>query len=224
MADFLELKMEGWTATPRQPFILSGNAICMATPSYSLLLGLIGCCLGRIVTKEEVGIGFYYEFDIAANDLEKRQRLIFDGKNIKTHGKGGDAYLREFHIKPKLTLWLNRLDWEEYFHFPVGTPSLGRSQDLLEIKKKSIRKISAKNVNTAKISGCMLPFEQGIQAGGQLVQLAEAYHENDEVGDGRRATNSKIFISIPSDNEGKISFRNLYETEAGQNFYFHNWD
>jgi len=59
MEDFLEVKLKGWTATPRLPFILSGNAICMPTPSYSMLLGMIGCCLGRIVEAREVNIGFY---------------------------------------------------------------------------------------------------------------------------------------------------------------------
>lgn len=224
MKEFLEIKMSGWTSTPRLPFVLSGNAVCMATPSYSLLLGVIGCCLGRIVTKEETGIGFHYDFDSTANDLEKRQRLVFDGKKVKKHGKGSDAHLREFHIQPKLTLWLNRLDWEEYFHFPIGTPSLGRSQDLLKIDKKSIRVVSAEQVQQAEISGSMIPFETTAKIGGQLVQIAESFEENDGIGMGRRATKSRIFMSVPSDSKNNIEFRNLYQTESGQSFYFHNWD
>jgi len=224
MKEFLEIKMEGWTATPRLPFVLSGNAVCMATPSYSLLLGLIGCCLGRIVTKEETGIGFYYEFDTTAKDLETRQRLVFDGKKIKKHGKGSDAYSREFHVKPKLTIWLDRLDWENYFHFPIGTPSLGRSQDLLQIKKNSIRKVKAKAIESAEVSGCMLPFENNIRLGGQLVQLAESYEENAEIGQGRTPTNSRIFMSIPSDSRGTIRYKNLYQMEDKKCFYFHQWD
>lgn len=224
MKEFLEIKMEGWTATPRLPFILSGNAVCMATPSYSLLLGMIGCCLGRIVTKEETGIGFYYEFDTIAKDLETRQRLVYDGKKVKKHGKGSDAYSREFHVQPKLTLWLDRLDWEEYFHFPIGSPSLGRSQDLLKIQRKDVKVISAKHVKEAKISGCMIPFEKVVQTGGQLVQIAESYEENDEIGKGRKATSSRIFMAIPSDSKNEIQYRNLYQTENGQSFYFHQWD
>ncbi|GJM36441.1 MAG: hypothetical protein DHS20C18_54420 [Saprospiraceae bacterium] len=177
-----------------------------------------------MVTKEETGIGFHYQFDTIAKDLETRQRLVFDGKKIKDHAKGSDAYSREFHIQPKLTLWLDRLDWEKHFHFPIGTPSLGRSQDILEIQKKSIRKVLAKQIETAEISGCLLPFEQGVQAGGQLVQLAEAYEENDGIGKGRKATNSRIFMAIPFDSKSKITYRHLYETENGQTFYFHKWD
>lgn len=224
MKEFLEIKLEGWTATPRLPFILSGNAVCMPTPSYSLLLGLIGCCLGRIVTKEETGIGFKYKYDTTAKDLETRKRLVFDGKKIKNHGKGSDAYSREFHIKPQLTLWLDRLDWESYFLSPIGTPSLGRSQDILEVKKKSIRKIQANQVESANISGCMIPFEKEIKLGGQLVQIAESYQENEGIGEGRTATNSRIFMSVPEGNKGTIRFKNLYQIDDEQSFYFHKWD
>src|SRR5476649_2941613 len=110
MNSVLEIQFLGWTATPRLPFVLSGNAICLPTPTYSLLLGIIGCCLGRVVDANEVQIGFYYAYDGSANDLETRQRLEFDVKKIKKHAKGTDAYLREFHVAPRLTIWLSRLD------------------------------------------------------------------------------------------------------------------
>ena len=83
MNNALEIKFSGWTATPRMPFVLSGNALCLPVPTYSLLLGMIGCCLGRVVDSKEVKIGFHYSYDTNAADLETRQRLEFDGKKIK---------------------------------------------------------------------------------------------------------------------------------------------
>lgn len=221
MTSVLEIKFSGWTATPRMPFILSGNAICMHTPTYSLLLGLIGCCLGRVVDSSEVRIGFHYSFDSIANDLETRQRLEFNGKKVKQHAKGTDAYLREFHVLPELTLWLDRLDWEEFFLSPIGTPSLGRSQDILKIE--SVKKVKVISVEETSISGCMLPFNPSLQIGGQLVQLAEAYTENEEVGSGRRATRTGVFISIPHDNNAKVRMPDLYltEEETPRSFYLH---
>lgn len=221
MNSVLEIQFTGWTATPRMPFILSGNAICLHTPTYSLLLGIIGCCLGRIVNAKEVQIGFHYSFDSIGNDLETRQRLEFDGKKVKQHAKGTDAYLREFHVSPKLTIWLNRLDWEQYFVSPIGTPVLGRSQDILKIE--SVKQLKVKSVEEAEISGCMLPFNSNLQIGGQLVQLAEAYKENEEIGSGRTATHVGVFISIPHDNNVKVRIPNLYKTqkENPQGFYLH---
>ena len=224
MNSVLEIQLSGWTATPRMPFILSGNAICMHTPSYSILLGLIGCCLGRIVTSEEVNIGFYYSYDTIARDLETRQRLEYNNGKLKQHSKGSDAYNREFHVLPKLIIWINRLDWEQYFTSPIGTPSLGRSQDILKIE--SVKRIEVKKISEAIISGTMIPFSPVIKAGGQLVQLAESYREKEKVGEGRVAEKSKVFLSIPYDNPQKLTIPNLYctEEEKSKSFYLHNFE
>lgn len=221
MMELIEIKLRGWTATPRMPFILSGNAICMATPSYSLLLGLIGCCLGRPVEPEEVRLGFRYEFDGSENDVETRHRLVYKDRKLKQHHKGTDAYTREFHINPNLTLWIDRLDWENFFLNPIGTPALGRSQDLMKII--AVRKINVEQVTSATLKGCMLPFVSGQMIPGHLVQIAEAFRENDFAGLGRTATQSKVFISVPIDNEKSVEFPSLYKTVEGQPFYLHEW-
>lgn len=195
----------------------------MTTPSYSSLLGVIGCCLGRLVKPNEVKIGFQYHYDSVAKDMETRQRLEFDGKKVKPHSKGTDAYLREFHVAPKLTLWLDRLDWEDYFHSPIGTPALGRSQDLLKIE--SVRQVEVKEAQTATVSGCMVPFSTNLNAGGQLLQLAEAYQESDEIGGGRTPTKTAMFISIPTDNPSAVTIPNLYVTQEAKpvGFYLHEF-
>jgi CRISPR-associated protein Cas5t len=221
--EVLEVELEGWTATPRLPFVISGNTICMPVPSYSCILGLIGCCLGRLIEPNEVKVGFHYTFDTTATDLETRQRLVLDGTRIKTHAKGTDAHNREFHTAPKLTIWLNRTDWQTHFDQPVGTPSLGRSQDILIIK--SVQKIAVESIESAKIGGTMLPFSGRLQTAGQLVQLAEAYRENDEIGKGRIATKSSIFIAVPSGSNSEIRLPNLFKTtdEASKTFYLHEF-
>ncbi len=138
MDSVLEIQFSGWTATPKMPFIISGSpkggSVCLHTPTYSILLGIVGCCLGRIVTSDEVQLGFHYSYDSIGKDLEKRQRLQIKQGYLKSHEDGGDVYVREFHVLPKLTVWINRLDWEQYFINPIGTPSLGRSQDILKIE------------------------------------------------------------------------------------------
>lgn len=223
MNSVLEIQFSGWTRTPRMPFVLSGNAICLPVPTYSLLLGLVGCCLGRNVEANEVAIGFRYSFDTVAMDLETRQRLEFDGKRIKPHAKGTDAYSREFHVLPRLTIWLNRVDWIEYFKYPIGTPVLGRSQDILKIE--SVNQVLVEVISQAKLSGCMLPFLDTQNVGGQLVQLVEAYQENETVGSGRKPIKTNIFIAISGDNEQIVSCSNLYRTLSpiSQDFYMHKF-
>lgn len=224
MNKVLEIQFSGWTATPRMPFILSGNAVCMHTPSYSLLLGVIGCCLGRLVSSDEVQIGFEYSYDTVAKDLETRQRLEYDGRRVKKHSKGSDAYLREFHTFPKLTIWIDRIDWKDYFLSPIGTPSLGRSQDILKIDY--VKEIEVAAVDEGEVSGCMLPFSTALQAGGQLVQLAESFAENEEIGSGRIPQKSKVFLSIPYDSRVTIKHPNLFKTQDTNTkiFYLHQFN
>lgn len=234
LSEVLEVQFEGWTATPRLPFVLSGNAVCMPTPTYSLLLGLIGCCLGRVVAHTEVDFGFHYRYGNTAYDMEKRQRLEHDGKKVKPHAKGSDVHNREFHVlsdpdaagnlQTCLTLWLSRTDWAEYFRCPVGTPALGRSQDLLTIRKNSVRVVGVTELSEAAITGSLLPFEAGLPAAGQLVQVAEAYEEAERIGGGRVPVNPRIFVSVPHNAPSQVlRLPNLYQTEEGSKFYLHQW-
>jgi len=224
----LQIKLEGWTATPRLPFVLSGNALCLPVPTYSILLGMVGCCLGRLVEAHEVKIGFRYDYDSTNQDIETRQRLEYDGKKVKSHTKGSDAHTREFHAIPKLIIWLDRLDWENYFHNPVGTPSLGRSQDIMKIE--DIRIIEAIQVQETTIAGTMIPFATSLQVGGQLVRLAEAFQEQEGIGQGRVAVAVKMFLAIPPDTISKVSINQIYEIadstltdNQAKGFYLHTF-
>ena len=225
MDKILEIRFSGWTATPRLPFVLSGNALCMPVPSYSLILGIIGCCLGRFVSPEEVRIGYRYSYDTTATDLETRRRLQFDGKKIKEHDKGNDAYQREFHVNPELIVWIDRLDWKDFFDSPVGTPALGRSQDLLQITNVTVKKIET--IQEAKLKGCMIPFCSQKIIPGQLIQIAEAYEEEEEMGGmGRKPIRSSMFVAIHPDSDGaKIEMDHLYRTKGNDSidFYLHSF-
>ena len=224
----LQIKLEGWTATPRLPFVLSGNALCLPVPTYSILLGLIGCCLGRLVEAREVKVGFRYEYDSINQDIETRQRLEYDGKKVKNHAKGTDAHTREFHAIPKLIIWLDRLDWENFFRDPVGTPSLGRSQDILKIEDVAI--VEVEQVQETTIAGTMIPFVPSLKIGGQLVRLAEAFEEQENVGQGRVATAIKMFLAIPPDSISKVKINQVFEIIAQEGsdyqpkgFYLHTF-
>lgn len=224
MDKVLEIQLSGWTATPRLPFVLSGNALCMPVPPYSTILGILGCCLGRFISPGEVKVGFRYLYDTVALDIETRRRLQFDGKKIKNHDKGSDAYIREFHTNPYLTIWIDRLDWIDFFKSPVGTPSLGRSQDLLPIKTVSVKEVV--HISEGYIKGCMIPFDTNQTIPGQLVQLAESYAEGEKNGSGRVPINSMMFVAVHGEGESvHVRNSNLYRIQDEQpvDFYMHTF-
>lgn len=224
MDKVLEIQFSGWTATPRYPFVLSGNALCMPVPPYSTILGIIGCCLGRFVSPNEVKVGFRYLYDTVSLDIETRRRLQYDGKKIKNHDKGSDAYVREFHTNPYLTVWIDRLDWKDFFESPVGTPVLGRSQDLLQIKKISIKEVVP--ISEGYVKGCMVPFDANQMIPGQLVQLADSYIEGEKPGSGRVPVNPMMFVAIHGEGkEVQVRNSNLYRIldEPSVDFYMHTF-
>ena len=73
----------------------------------------------------------------------------------------------------------------------------------------------------------MIPYEFGMTVPGQLVQLAEAYVDNNEIGSGRHPNLSKMFIVIHPDNKAKVKFKNLYRTieeNDSSDFYLHTFN
>ena len=104
MNKILEIKLSGWTSTPRMPFIISGNALCLPVPPYSTILGVIGCCVGRNIMANEVKVGYRYSYDITAVDLETRGRLKFKNKKIISLDKDTEANKCECHVKSKVRI------------------------------------------------------------------------------------------------------------------------
>lgn len=108
----------------------------------------------------------------------------------------------------------------------MGTPSLGRSQDIMKIENISI--IEATPVQETTIAGTMIPFDTSLEVGGQLVRLAEAFEEGEGVGQGRKATAVKMFLAIPPDNISKVNINPIFEVVGEQiadnqakGFYLH---
>ena len=223
MNKVVEIKMSGWTSTPRLPFVISGNALCLPVPPYSTILGIIGCCIGRTVLPGEVKVGYRYSYDTTATDLETRIRLKSENHKIKPHDKGSDAYKREFHVNPTLTIWIDRIDWYKYFDEPIGTPTLGRSQDLLKIDSVTIKDVE--RVDSANLSGCMVPFEKVSSVPGQLIRLAEAYVDNDDIGKGRHPNRTMMFLILNPGNEVNVKIDSLYQTieDSPIRFYLYSF-
>jgi CRISPR-associated protein Cas5t len=92
------------------------------------------------------------------------------------------------------------------------------------LKIENVNEIDIFPVEEGRISGCMLPFNANLQAGGQLVQLAESFIENEEIGAGRIQSRSKIFLSIPYDSRVQLKHSNLFKTQDDKVFYLHQFD
>jgi CRISPR-associated protein Cas5 subtype I-B len=213
--ELLHIKIVGWTATFRLPLLYSGTGLTAPVPPYSTLLGFIGNLAAREIKPDETRIGYIFKSSGLAVDMETTQRLKMSGNKLAPQEKG--IVKRQFHINPTLDIYLDNLDFQEYFEQPRNTPSLGRSQDLVWIEK--VETVGAESVNKAKIGGTLLPFPQN-DIGGQILNLPE-YFYNDHRGYTRRTGKTSKFIAVKYENASIISRSNLFEIENSEAIYLH---
>lgn len=127
----LHVQIEAFTASYSYPFLKSGTQLTLPVPPLSGILGNLSACAGRQVGPEETLIAFEFESQGRAIDLERTRRLQTDKRfgRLSENPERGIAK-REFHVRPKLDLYLTSLKLESHFYEPAAAPCLGRSQDL----------------------------------------------------------------------------------------------
>ena len=213
----LHAQIAGWTATFRMPLLYSGTGLTAPVPPYSTLLGFIGNLAAREIKPHETRIGYIFKSSGTAIDMETTQRLKMVGDNLRSQEKG--IVKRQFHLNPTLDIYLDNLDFQDFFENPRSTPSLGRSQDLVWIKKTEI--VEAESIVEAKVGGTLLPFPQS-DASGQILNLPE-YFFNAERGYTRRTGKTSKFVAVKYENASNIVRDNLFKiNDSDTAIYLHS--
>jgi CRISPR-associated protein Cas5t len=215
----LHVTFEAYTATFKVPFINTGTAISAPVPSYSTIVGLISCCAGRYIDKDETLIGFKYTYKGKGRDLETTRRLEMDQKGrLKKNPELGIA-TREFHVNPRLDLYLSNIEFERYFKSPIGVPTLGRSQDIAWIT--NIERVAMEKVSAGRIKPTLIPFPCA-QIGGRLIRYCD-YYINDMTGYLRQPDEMILYQVVPETVDGVYITRdNLYKLgDSDEVIYMH---
>lgn len=223
----LHAKIRGWTATFRMPLLYSGTGLTAPVPPYSTILGFIGNLAAREIKPHETRVGYIFKSSGLAIDMETTQRLKMTGGKLTPQEKG--IVKRQFHLNPTLDIYLDNLDFQDFFENPRNAPSLGRSQDLVWIdaikypdgSRKYTEIIEAENVSEARIGGTLLPFPQS-DVSGQILNLPE-YFYNDERGYTRRTGKTSKFVAVKYENIANISRADLFKIKDSETaVYLHS--
>ncbi len=204
----LNVKIRGWTATFRLPFLYSGTGLTSPVPPYSTILGMIGNIAAREMHPKDVGrIGYIFQSDGAAMDLERTVRFNLKNNTFQPNtGKSKHGIVnRQFHVNPRLDLFIENLELAETFESPKNPPALGRSQDVCwiettregEYRGKSFNVVEAEPVNEATISGTLIPFPQE-GASGTIILLPE-WFDNSRFGYTRTLKKMNRFQAVRYD-------------------------
>lgn len=223
----LHVQLEGFSAFFRLPFIITGTQLSSPLPPYSTLLGLISCCAGRDITPLDTRIGYEYRNRGTTFELERTDRLEMDSKGrLKPNPKGQGISYREIHIAPNLDLYISNVSLKTIFEKPIGTPCLGRSQDIVWIKR--VEEIDLTEKKEGKIGATLLPFPQK-DFGGRVVRLAD-YFDNSKQGVLRKLKKLGIYQAVPQVAVDGIyvATKNLFhpsnKLDEERVVYIHNWE
>jgi CRISPR-associated protein Cas5, subtype I-B/TNEAP len=177
----LRIKIEGWTASFRYPGFISGFQPTLPAPPISTIYGLISAARGKLTVPEDVSIGYVFDFESKAVDLETIYELS-PGLSAKSN-----VVKREFLYNPELYLYLDKPDFEEYFRKPQYPLLFGRSGDLAKVSE--IKQLELGEEAEKKLGKTILPF--GIKGAYGLVQALPT-HFTDEIP--RKAVGVKPYL------------------------------
>lgn len=176
----LHVRLEALSASYSYPFLRSGTQLTLPAPPFSSVLGNISACSGRPVGPGETLIGMEFEANGRSIDLERTLRMRTDKKYgwLSRNPERGIAK-REFHVRPRLDLYLTELKFEQAFFHPIATPCLGRSQDLAWIS--FVRKIDLISAESGRLGSTLVRFPNP-QVGGLILPPLADFYKNDRIG------------------------------------------
>lgn len=178
---YLRILIEGWTASFRYPAFISGFQPTLPVPPLSTIYGLLSAAKGELVTPDETNVGFVFDYDAKAVDLE----TIYELKGLK--GNKSNVAKREFLFNPSLYLYTDDLEFKKYFKNPAYKILLGRSSDLAIISE--IKEIEMEKKNNVKLGKTILPF--GIEGAFGIIQALPT-HFSDSIP--RKAIGTKPYL------------------------------
>lgn len=206
----LHVRLEGWTATFRLPLIYSGTGLTSPVPPYSTLLGLIGALAGREIQPDETRIGYVFRSYGVGFDLETTRRLELSKEGKLKPQKVPGIARRQFHTRPTLDLYLDNVEFRQFFDYPANPPCLGRSQDLAWIT--SVREVEAEHCSSGVIRGTLIPFPQP-GATGVILPLPD-YLRNDRTGFTREVGRITKYQAVRYDAPAQITRPDLFRVEG----------
>ena len=193
--DALHVRLRGFTASYSYPFLRSGPQLTLPIPPFSSVLGNLSACAGRVVGPSDTLIAMEFESNGRGLDLETTRRLRTDKKSGRLEENPERGIVkREFHVMPRLDLYLSAINLERAFLSPIATPCLGRSQDLAWIE--FVRRIKLASKEKGKLGSTLVRFPN-LQVGGIVLPPLADYFTNSALGRVRQAGRYTRYQYVP---------------------------
>lgn len=172
----LKITLEGVTTSFRYPLFMLGVQPTFEMPPPATIYGHVCSALGEWVSPQDVQFAYRFTFDRKLHDLEHVHVLAPAGGKLPgtQHPKvlegNVNPFQREILFQPRLTLYLNKPEWEPAFRSPRYAVALGRSQDLCAYTDVRVIELDAREV--VYFEHTLIPFDHPLKPPqGVVVQM-----------------------------------------------------
>ena len=149
--------IRSWTASFRYPNLISGVQPTLEVPPISTVLGLINAAAGFQVQQKPFQLGYYFQYEMEAEDLETIYQ-IKSNKGRPTNEAKSNIIIRKFLYNNFLRVYTPDKGIIDFFNQPYYPLLLGRMNDLASITGKPMKKELHKKDWADHISGQVIPF------------------------------------------------------------------
>lgn len=171
----LKVVAEGLTTSFRYPHFMQGVHPSYPMPPPATIYGHICSALGEWF--DPTGVRFAYTFTHAGEVRDTEHIIVLKpatGKLPETAlpkvlEGNVNPFERHLLFRPRLTLYINRPEWEPAFRSPRFAVVLGRSQDLFTYTE--VKTVELQQAERAYFQNTLVPHEMALQMGRGLTVL-----------------------------------------------------
>lgn len=171
----LKIVAEGVTTSFRYPHFMQQIHPTFPMPPPATIYGHICSALGEWF--DPIGVRFAYHFTHAGEVKDVEHIMVLSASTGKLPGQQTPKVLegninpfeRHMLFRPKLTLYINRPDWESAFQSPRFAVVLGRSQDLFIYT--SVHVVELEQADRAYFEHTLIPHDMVLQIGRGVTML-----------------------------------------------------
>jgi CRISPR-associated protein Cas5t len=129
----------------------------LEVPPISTVLGLINAAAGSYLQHRDLKLGYYFEYEAEAEDLETIYQISSkDGK--PTNNAKSNIIYRKFLFNNFLRIYTSEERIVEYFSQPYFPIVLGRMNDLATVETISAKETLVEIQGATEIRGQIIPF------------------------------------------------------------------
>lgn len=171
----LKVVAEGITTSFRYPHFMQGIHPSFEMPPPATIYGHVCSALGEWVDPNGVQFAYHFTHEGECDDVEHIHVLSPEGGKLKgteypkVLGGAVNPFKRKMFFKPRLTLYLNKPEWENAFRSPHYAVVLGRSQDLFTYTRVEV--VELERAERAYFEHTLAPYQASLMTATGYVVL-----------------------------------------------------